>query len=231
MPDHRNVYQKHASQYDALISREDHAHNIPEALRHIHPFSESDMVDVGAGTGRLTCMFAPIVKSVVALDASPSMLDVIGSKLDATQRGKLRTLVSDLRNIPLPNSSADVITAGWTIGYITNSDVKNWRENLAVTLVEMKRVLRRDGTIIVLETLGTGNDVPIRPELLGDYYNELEQQYGFLHKWIRTDYLFETVEEADRLCRFFFGDELGDQVVQQQSRVVPECTGVWWLRL
>ena len=45
-------------------------------------------------------------------------------------------------------------------------------------------------------------------------------------------YLAETaaVDEvaAEQLTRFFFGDEMADEVVRQNWVVLPECTGVWW---
>jgi hypothetical protein len=37
--------------------------------------------------------------------------------------------------------------------------------------------------------------------------------------------------EAEELSRFFFGDELGNKVVQNNWTILPECTGVWWLKI
>jgi hypothetical protein len=56
-------------------------------------------------------------------------------------------------------------------------------------------------------------------------------EYNFSHTSIRTDYKFKSVEEAEELTRFFFGDELADRVEKQKLVVVPECTGIWWLRV
>jgi ubiquinone/menaquinone biosynthesis C-methylase UbiE len=94
-------------------------------------------------------------------------------------------------------------------------------------LSEMKRVLRQNGMIILFESLGTGNEEPRRLEHVEPVYQWLETN-GFESKWIRTDYRFESLEEAIELSRFFFGDELGDKVEQNRWVVLPECTGVWW---
>ncbi len=94
----------------------------------------------------------------------------------------------------------------------------------------MKRVLRQNGMIILLESLGTGNEEPIRLEHVESTYQWLDAN-GFASKWIRTDYKFESLEEAQELSRFFFGDELGDKVEQNQWVILPECTGVWWRRI
>jgi hypothetical protein len=34
--------------------------------------------------------------------------------------------------------------------------------------------------------------------------------------------------EAEQLTRFFFGDELADQVAFNNIVALPECAGVWW---
>jgi hypothetical protein len=54
---------------------------------------------------------------------------------------------------------------------------------------------------------------------------------GFDSKWVRTDYKFDSIEEAIELSRFFFGDELGDRVERHHWVILPECTGVWWRRI
>jgi hypothetical protein len=83
--------------------------------------------------------------------------------------------------------------------------------------------------MIILETLGTGRESPEPPnEGLARYYNRLENEQGFSHSWIRTDYKFESVDEADKLTRFFFGDELADHILTEKITVLPECTGIWW---
>ncbi|HEX2989536.1 MAG TPA: hypothetical protein VHO49_02600, partial [Anaerolineales bacterium] len=51
---------------------------------------------------------------------------------------------------------------------------------------------------------------------------------GFDSKWIRTDYRFESLDEAIELAGFFFGEELAEQVRANGSVILPECTGVWW---
>lgn len=56
----------------------------------------------------------------------------------------------------------------------------------------------------------------------------LEDKYGFSHTYIRTDFCYPSVADAVELSRFFFGNELPDNVADANSPIVPECTGVWW---
>ncbi|MCF2938092.1 methyltransferase type 11 [Paenibacillus alkaliterrae] len=95
----------------------------------------------------------------------------------------------------------------------------------------MMRVLRPGGMIIIFETMGTGYETPNPPEFLKPYYDELVQEYGFSHKWIRTDYQFDNTLQAEQLTRFFFSDELADRVASRKLVQLPECAGVWWLQL
>ncbi|WP_218240906.1 hypothetical protein, partial [Pseudomonas sp. 2822-17] len=87
---------------------------------------------------------------------------------------------------------------------------------------EIMRVLRTNGTAIIFETMGTGFETPNPPAFLKQYYSLLENKYGFSHKWIRADYEFDSVQQAEELTRFFFGDELADRVVNEKLTRVPE---------
>lgn len=140
-----------------------------------------------------------------------------------------KTKVADHCNLPVADHSIDLIVAGWSICYLASSNVPNYERNIAKIMGEMKRVLRSGGTIIIFETMGTGYESPHPPDFLKPYYALLENKYGFNHKWIRVDYHFESLVEAENLTRFFFGDELSDRVVKERLIQLPECAGLWWL--
>ena len=131
--------------------------------------------------------------------------------------------------MPVESHSADLVVSGWSVSYLAVWDEQKQTSELDVWLAEMKRVLHRDGTIILFESLGTGNENPIRLEHVESTYQWLDAN-GFQSKWIRTDYKFESLEEAEELSRFFFGDDLGEKVRQNEWIVLPECTGVWWFQ-
>ncbi len=42
MPDARDVYRRHAEQYDLLVAREDHAGNLLKAIRELVPLEGAD---------------------------------------------------------------------------------------------------------------------------------------------------------------------------------------------
>jgi ubiquinone/menaquinone biosynthesis C-methylase UbiE len=97
-------------------------------------------------------------------------------------------------------------------------------------LGEMQRVVRPGGTVVLLESLGTGKEQPDPPSELLPYFAYLEA-YGFQRDWIRTDYRFKDKAEAESSARFFFGDEMVAKIREnEQGVILPECTGIWWLK-
>ena len=232
MIDHEQIYRSEAACYDLLVSREDHQGHILPALQKIGNLAGFEVAELGAGSGRLTLQIAPLVSSVRAFDASAHMLDFAACK--SKRLGITNTIfqVADNRSLPLEDSSVDLCLSGWSIGYFASPDSPRWKQDVGQTLGEMRRILRPGGTIVILETLGTGVDKPQAPTPeLRSYYTYLEQQHGFHHTWIRTDYRFQTVEEAQRIVEFFFGEPLSSRVGELKLTVLPECTGIWWRRL
>ena len=62
--DLKEIYASRAQDYERLVAREDFAGNILKALQEIRALSGLDVVELGAGTGRLTCLLAPLVRSI-----------------------------------------------------------------------------------------------------------------------------------------------------------------------
>ena len=231
MPEHDEIYNQHADLYEALVSREDYEGNILRALNAITPFAGKQVVELGAGTGRLTCMVAPTVASIRAYDASQHMLDVAAAKLASMDGRSWQATVADHRDIPIEDDQADIVIAGWSICYLVTWNPDGWRPELDRALAEMTRISKPGGTIIILETQGTGNETPAAPDFLVDYYTHLEA-HGFDSTWIRTDYRFADRAEAEHLAGFFFGEEMLDKIVEDTRGItLPECTGLWWQHL
>ncbi len=225
MPDHEEIYRRHAAEYEELVSREDYQGNLLPALEKIVPFRGLDVVDFGAGTGRLTGLLAPLVKSIRAYDLSAHMLEVAVARLRGMGLKNWSVAAADSRCVPAETASADVAIAGWSLCYIAT---KNPEPELRRALAEMERVRQPGGTVILIETLGTGFTEPHPPDKLATYFSHLTKK-GFQQAWIRTDYRFRDRAEGERLARFFFGNETASKIVEDGRGVIlPECTGLWW---
>jgi len=223
----RKIYQSEGDRYQDLISHEDPQGNIPRAIDEIISVDGLNVLDLGAGTGRLTLLLAPRVRTIHAFDLSAEMLRVCHQRLLDSGYANWGVGVADHRRLPVQDHSADLVISGWSVAYLAVWHPETWRAELETWMNEMKRVLIPRGQIILFESLGTGNETPILLEHLQNYYPWLDEA-GFRKKWIRTDLQFESADEAADLAGFFFGEEMADRIREKQSSILPECTGVWW---
>jgi len=229
MVDHKIAYQQEGDKYQRLIAREDYQGNLLPAIRGIRSFQGLDVVDLGSGTGRLASLLGPTVRSMYAFDLFVQMLSVAVAQFEKSLEGHWLAAAADHRAIPLPQRSADLILSGWSFCYLVVWEEEDWRKALQEGLREIKRVLRKTGTVILIETLGTGVTQPQPPEKLGAYFESLED-LGFRRTWIRTDYKFRSMAEACELVDFFFGEDMLEFISDEVEPILPECTGIWWSR-
>jgi ubiquinone/menaquinone biosynthesis C-methylase UbiE len=231
MIDYHRIYQEQADEYERLVLHEDYEGNILAALRQIRPLEGLDVVELGAGTGRMTGLLAPIVRSIMAFDISAHMLGIAAAKLKENQWHHCSVGVADHRRLPVPSQAADLAISGWSVVFTVVDYPETWQQELGQALNDIRRVLRPGGTIVILETMGTGFESPNPPEHLVPYYRFLEQEQGFSSTWIRTDLLFESVEQARERVTFFFGEDMIHKVIPSPDEnhvLLPECTGIWW---
>jgi ubiquinone/menaquinone biosynthesis C-methylase UbiE len=227
----QKIYAQHADQYQLLVSREDYQGNLLRALGEVHRLKRANVVEFGAGTGRLTLLLAPLVRSIRAYDASAHMLDITRARVQAGGFTNVTVDVADNRALPVDFGSADLAIEGWSFGHACGWYPDTWRQEVGAMLAEMRRVLRPGGTAVILETLGTGRETPQPPTpALAELYAWLESEHEFTRQSLRTDYRFESLNEAEDIVRFFFGDELAAEVVANKWVKLPECTGLWWRR-
>jgi len=230
MPTEKEIYQSHADQYERLIQREDYQGNLLPAIEKIVPLNGLDVVELGAGTGRLTRLLAPHVRTIRAFDESGHMLKVAEETLRKLGLTNCKTGIADHRQVPAGDASADLVISGWSFCYLAVWGGKKWRSALQAGLSEIERILRPGGAVILIETLGTFEGAPNPPEHLKGYFAWLDKQ-GLQSTWIRTDYKFENTYEAKELISFFFGRNLASEVDFVYGTTLPECTGIWWKRV
>jgi ubiquinone/menaquinone biosynthesis C-methylase UbiE len=227
MPTEKEVYLAHASQYERLVKCEDYQGHLLQAIQKIVPLHGIKLVELGAGTGRLTRMLAPHVRSIRAFDASAHMLSEARKSFRSLGLSNYLTGVADHRHIPVKTASAEVVLSGWSFCYLAVWGGEDWESALQNGMNEIKRILTPGGTVVLIESLGTGVEQPTPPKHLEAYLDWLAKA-GFESDWIRTDYRFNSLEQAVELSTFFFGEEMSKDILRKNRIVLPECTGLWW---
>ncbi len=231
LSDYHTLYSDNATRYERLISRNDYQNNIVRALYRICGMEKPDVVEIGAGTGRLTSLIAPNVKSIRAFDMSTVMLDIAVDKLRQSPLHEWCIMPADHRNLPVENNSADIVIAGWTLNYLALCYPGHWKDELSQAFSEIHRVLRVHGTYIILENLGTGYILPNPSYHHRDYFEYLGKLPSVSFQWIRTDYQFNNLDDLEATTAPFFDKSLTKHLIFQKPTILPECTGIWYGRL
>ncbi len=225
MPEHENVYRNEADRYHALVSREDYNRNLNAAIKAVIPTGAS-ILETGAGTGRVTAMLAPVSGGLTVLDLSVPMLQKAARVIPMDSPVVHGLSAGDHRYLPVTANSYDWVVSGWSVCYLASWNREGWKPQVHAALKEFTRVLRPDGKILLIETLGTGELTPRPPDHLTDYLNYLDG-LGFQRTWIRTDYRFDDEPTARDLTGFFFGEGMLEKIGYSPTPVLPECTGLW----
>lgn len=231
MDQYINIYSHHADIYHRMIAAEDIEGNLLPAIERGTTIKGKRVLDLGSGTGRIPLLIYPQTTQLIGLDLHLEMLREQVRQRDQIN-GVWNLIQGDLRVLPFPNDWFDVITAGWAIGHFQGWFPKDWQHQVNQAIHEMVRVIKPEGTLIIIETLTTGSLVPKPPtKKLAAYYKYIENQWGFTCQEISTDYQFRNLDEAIELAGFFFGDQLASKVQENNWVRLPEWTGVWAKRL
>lgn len=227
------IYREHAEEYHALVMREDWQGRLLPAILAAVDLRGRDVVELGAGTGRVTALVAPLAARLRAFDRSPAMLHRAARYLDERPGGPPRAGFALAGNtaVPLPDACTDAVLEGWSFGHSVVDAGDGWEAAARALLDESFRLLRPGGTLLIIETLGTGRTRPEPPHpVLATWYAWLEGVRGFSSAWARTDYRFPSRGEADRLAGLFFAERFAYEPGPDGSVILPECTGFWWRR-
>jgi SAM-dependent methyltransferase len=147
MPDAVARFTGFAAEYDT--ARPAPPADLVEVLRQWARAAQPDVVDLGAGTGLSTMIWAGRARAVTAVEPSPDMRAVVAAKAEAApaapdgdrRESRFRVVAGTAENTGLPAESADIITA---------SQAMHWFD-AARALPEIARVLRPGGVFAAFD--------------------------------------------------------------------------------
>jgi ArsR family transcriptional regulator len=101
-----------------------------------------DLLDIGTGTGRIIELFGPRVRHALGIDLSHEMLTVARANLESAELRNCLVRHGDMYQLPLQDDSFDVVTIHQVLHFAESPDS---------VIAEAARVLRPEGTLIVVD--------------------------------------------------------------------------------
>jgi len=95
------------------------AHKVAEAIALAIPLVDTmQVLEYGCGTGMVSRSLSPHVATILAVDTSPQMLEVLSQKTKEEGIGNIKTLAHDLTQKPLQNKDFDLVMSSMTLHHI-----------------------------------------------------------------------------------------------------------------
>jgi len=194
------LYRLEPTLYDRLAQAE----RLHPAILEWLPEHVDRIVEVGAGSGRLTLPLVGRCNDLIAIEPAGALRQLLSDKL----RGRAASvhLVSGFVDaLPLADRSADLVTA---CSVLTPEPAHGGDQGLA----EMERVCAQAGMVVIVW--------PNHPEWL------VERGYQYLSFPGEMAMEFATLDEAIELARIFYPDAVSEIRASGQRRVPYEILGV-----
>jgi SAM-dependent methyltransferase len=230
--DFKDIFENYSEKYHELVKNEDIKILLDE-INEIIDLRNINIVEFGAGTGRLTIQLSKFANKIVAFEKSEGMLKTALTNLKELKITNCSIQKGDNLNIIELDEEFDLAIEGWSFlaSILSTSkgfEIDNSMHLLNLQINNMIRNTKINSPLIIIESLGTYVDEPKPFDKWLPIYNCLENELHFDKKIVRTDFNFSTIEEAIVLFSFFFGAEYKSRIVQEQKTIIPEFTGIWY---
>lgn len=201
----KNYYEENDI-YEIFSIAEDYPNKIYEYL--LPKIKGKIVLDLGCGTGKFMQKFYNETTKYYGLDLSNEQLNIAKMKINSND---VEFICCSAENIPLPDNSIDVIISTWVLGTILEIDRRN------KVLDEMKRVLKKDGNIYLVENDIGGKFEEIRnryPDIrrTKDYNNWIENNGFVCESKFETFFKFKDKEQAKNVFTHIWGKEIGNKI-------------------
>lgn len=173
-------FDKAAATWDDIPSRRELAAAVVTAIKKEVPLAyQNKTLEVGCGTGLLTCELADVLRDIVAIDTSQGMLDILQAKVGALGLDNVKVKNFDLTSGQmLKTSDFDFIYSAMTLHHIKDT---------GAFLTACHQHLKPGGVIAMADL----------EEEDGSFHDDIE---GVAH------YGFDTKKLADLACDCGFTD-------------------------
>ena len=199
--------------YEIFSVAEDYPNKI---FNYLYPnIKDKIVLDLGCGTGKFMQKFYRDTIKYYGLDLSNKQLEIAKNKVNTEN---VKFICCSAEDIPLPDNTIDVIISTWVLGTILEVDRRN------KVIEEMKRVLKKDGVIFLVE-----NDIGGEFEIIRNRYPNIKRTQDY-NNWIESKQFicadkFETYFKFDNKAQAkkIFGNIWGSQTKEKiQSEIINQ---------
>jgi len=199
------AYYEDNDYYEIFSIAEDGENKVSNYLKNI--CKDKIVLDAGCGTGKFLNILEEYSRKYIGIDLSEKQLEKAKNK---SKKDNSEFICSNLSKINLESNKVDLIVCSWVLGTITNLEEKNKCIN------ELKRLLKSNGTIILIENDEDSEFEEIRNRTKDtrtrDYNNWILSNQFNIDKQINTYFIFDSIEEAKKCFDVIYGKEIASKI-------------------
>jgi SAM-dependent methyltransferase len=152
------------------------------------------VLDIGAGNGFTATRLITPERLVIPLEPDPRMIDT--SQPLVWAKGVAQA-------IPFHDRTFDAAYATWAFFFDGVADILQG-------LNDAQRVVKPNGLLVIVDNAGEDEFCALAPRNIASNRAWWKEQ-GFQETILHTSYRFDSLEEANTLLSFYFGEEVGKQ--------------------
>lgn len=199
------AYYEDNDYYEIFSAAEDGENKVE---KYLNSFCRNKIVlDAGCGTGKFLNVLEKNFQKYIGIDLSEKQLDK--AKIKAKKETS-EFICSNLSNINLESDQVDLIVCSWVLGTIIDLDERNKCIN------ELKRLLKSNGTIILIENDENSEFEEIRGRTENtrtkDYNNWILSNDFTVVKQIDTYFDFNSYSEAKKCFEVIYGPKISNKI-------------------
>ncbi len=131
--------------FELMTQAIDPEERVPAAMQAAAPLEGRKLLDIGAGVGDRTIVYARLAGHVYALEPDPRALPILRGRIKSAVETNVTVVPGSAESIPLEDGTVDVAYATWAYFFGPGSEAG---------LREVERVVRPGGDIVVVQNYG-----------------------------------------------------------------------------
>lgn len=211
------AYYQDNDYYEIFSQAEDYENKVRDYIKSL--IKDKIVLDAGCGTGKFLETIEKDAQKYIGIDLSNDQLIKAKSK---SKKSNSIFISSNLTNIPLEDNSVDLIISSWVLGTITKLEERN------KALFELKRVLKKDGIMVLVENAENSEFEQLRDrdkDKRTKIYNSWITQNEFkLEKTFNTYFKFKTLPIAIKCFNVIYGETVSAKI---SSKIIEHKINIY----